>query len=151
MRPAAKYKRRELFETVPKLLVRFVAPHPVAAVDLLGWINCNTVYNILLHRPSADAYAALACLLNSRPVRWWFTRAFNSEERLFPHIQKYQLEQIPLPVAGRRKPAHCRIVPAGPRGGRRGAIDWDGIHAACLAAFGLGRPRALLRSEGSKF
>ncbi len=136
LRPASKYKRRELFETVPKLLVRFVAPHPVAAVDLLGWINCNTVYNILLHRPSADAYAALACLLNSRPVRWWFTRAFNSQERLFPHIQKYQLEQIPLPVldAGNRHIAELSRL--GHAAARQGAIDWDGIHAASLAAFG---------------
>jgi hypothetical protein len=142
--PASKYKRRELFETVPKLLLRFVAPHPVAAVDLLGWINCNTVYNVLLHCPSPDAYAAMACLLNSRPVRWWFTRAFNSQERLFPHIQKYQLEQIPLPVldAGNRHIAELSRL--GHAAARDGAIDWDGIHAASLAAFGEegGRRRA---------
>ena len=117
LQPVAKYKRRELFETVPKLLVRFVAPHPIAAVDLRGWMNCNTVYNIILHRPSPEAYAALACLLNSQPLRWWFARAFNSEERLFPHIQKYQLQQIPLPAPGGHQPAHRRAGPLGP--GRR--------------------------------
>ena len=102
-----------------------------------GWINCNTVYNILLHCPSADAYAALACLLNSRPLRWWFTRAFNSQERLFPHIQKYQLQQIPLPVldAGNRHIAELSRL--GHAAARDGTIDWDGIQAASLAAFGL--------------
>ncbi len=136
LQPAAKYKRRELFETAPKLLVRFVAPHPVAAVDLRGYVSCNTVYNIILRRPSPEAYAALACLLNSRPLRWWFVRAFNSEERLFPHIQKYQLEQIPLPALDGTDRCIAELARLG-QAAADGTIDWEAIHAACLGALGV--------------
>ena len=135
--PAAKYKRRELFETVPKLLVRFVAPYPVAAVDLQGCLNCNTVYNILLHSPSPEAYAALACLLNSRPLRWWFARAFNSEERLFPHIQKYQLQQIPLPALEGTNRHVAELSRLGQAAAADGTIDREAIHTACLGALDL--------------
>jgi hypothetical protein len=137
LQPAAKYKRRELFETVPKLLVRFVAPYPIAAVDLRGCMNCNTVYNVILHRPSPQAYAALACLLNSRPLRWWFARAFNSQERLFPHIQKYQLQQIPLPELDGGSGPMAELARLGQAAAAGGTIDWDAIHAACFGALGL--------------
>jgi hypothetical protein len=135
--PAAKYKRPELFQTVPKLLVRFVAPHPVAAVDLHGYLNCNTVYNVLLHAPSLEAYAALACLLNSRPLRWWFTRAFNSEERLFPHIQKYQLQQIPLPALDTTNRHVAELARLGQVAAAGGTIDREAIHTASLGALSL--------------
>jgi TaqI-like C-terminal specificity domain len=95
--PASKYKTLQLFRTTPKILIRFVAPHPIAAIDVNGYLNFNTVYNVILHEASLDRYAALACLLNSRVVRWWFEQAFNAAEELFPHIQKYQLQGIPLP------------------------------------------------------
>ena len=94
--PASKYKP-QLFADVPRLLLRFVAPYPIAAVDYRGILNFNTVYNVVLHSGGLDEYAALACLLNSSAVRWWFTTAFNAGESLFPHIQKYQLQEIPLP------------------------------------------------------
>ena len=137
LKPVAKYKRRELFETVPKVLMRFVAPHPIAAVDLQGYVHCNTVYAIVLARPSLDAYAALACLLNSRTVRWWFARAFNSEERLFPHIQKYQIERIPLPRLDDGSPSMARLARLGQAAATGHKVDRETIESACLAAFGL--------------
>jgi hypothetical protein len=133
--PAAKYKRRELFQTVPKLLLRFVAPYPVAAVDNFGYANCNTVYNVVLHRPAPGAYAALACLLNSRVVRWWFTRAFSSDEGLFPHIQKYQLAQIRLPLLDGSNAIIAGLARLGDAAA--GQVDREAIEALCLRAFGL--------------
>lgn len=103
--PASKYKPR-LFSTVPRLLLRFVAPYPVAAVDRTGFLNFNTVYNIVLRTGGLDEYAALACLLNSNAVRWWFTTAFNAHETLFPHIQKYQLANVPVPAID----LNCRVI-----------------------------------------
>ena len=137
LKPVAKYKRRELFATVPKLLVRFVAPHPIAAVDLQGYVHCNTVYAVVLARPSPDAYAALACLLNSRPLRWWFARAFNSAEGIFPHIQKYQIARIPLPRLDDGSAAMARLARLGRAAAVGGKFDREAIEAACLAAFGL--------------
>jgi hypothetical protein len=97
LQPESKYKS-SLFVDAPRVLVRFVASHPIAALDTRNTLNFNTVYNVSLRSGGIEEHAALACLLNSRVVRWWFVKAFNSEEGIFPHIQKYQLEKIPLPV-----------------------------------------------------
>ncbi|MCG3179675.1 MAG: hypothetical protein BIFFINMI_02016 [Phycisphaerae bacterium] len=97
LEPIARYKPAALFRTVPKLLLRFVAPHPVAAVDFKGYANFNTVYNGHPPRCREEMCFALAALLNSPLVRWWFRNAYNSDETLYPHIQKYQLDSIPMP------------------------------------------------------
>jgi hypothetical protein len=99
LKPRSRYKDPKLFRTAPKLLVRFVATHPFAAVDEKGVANFNTVYNCMVKAEHAESHSPyfLAALLNSRVVRWWFERAFESDEDLYPHIQKYQLECIPLP------------------------------------------------------
>jgi hypothetical protein len=97
LQPEAKYKS-SLFVDAPRILLRFVAPYPIAALDTRNTLNFNTVYNITLRKGGLEEHAALACLLNSSIVRWWFAKAFNSEEGIFPHIQKYQLGQIPLPT-----------------------------------------------------
>lgn len=96
LNPTSKYKPAELFRRVPKGMVRFVAPHPIAALDTKGVACFNTVYVVHPSRPDLPA-ELLVCLLNSRAVRWWFRNAFNSDEGLFPHIQKYQLDAIPIP------------------------------------------------------
>ena len=124
---------------MPKLLLRFVAPYPVAAVDSLGYVNCNTVYNVVLHDPAPDACAALVCLLNSRVVRWWFSKAFNSEEGLFPHIQKYQLEQIPLPALDYAGGVIGELSRLGHAAGVC-KIDLRRMESLCCEAFGLARP-----------
>jgi len=103
LEPRSRYKAPQLFQRSPKVLVRFVAPHPIAAVDEEGVANFNTVYNLTFRERQADAsYHALAAVLNSRVVRWWFLRAFESDEELYPHIQKYQLEAIPFPATALR-------------------------------------------------
>lgn len=96
LQPPAKYKP-QLFDIVPRIVLRFVAPYPIAAIDRTGFMNFNTVYNVVLHSGGLDECAVLTCLLNSSVIRWWFRTAFNADESLFPHIQKYQLVAIPLP------------------------------------------------------
>jgi hypothetical protein len=95
--PRSRYKPPELFTRTPKLVLRFVAPYPVAAVDTAGVANFNTVYNAHANLGPPDLLYGLAVLLNSSLLRWWFATAFNGEETVFPHIQKYQLDQIPMP------------------------------------------------------
>lgn len=97
LQPRAKYKSPELFLTKPKLLARFVASHPIVAIDEFGYANFNTVYNLTPRHGGMRRLSAIAAILNSEVVRWWFRIAYNSEESIFPHIQKYQLEAIPMP------------------------------------------------------
>ena len=135
LKPVSKYKRRELFATVPKLLMRFVAPHPIAAVDLQGYVHCNTVYAVVLARPSLDAYAVLACLLNSRPVRWWFAPRSTRRRGFFRTFKSTRSSGFPFPASTTAVRRWLACV-AG-RAAAGGRLDREAIEAACLAAFGL--------------
>lgn len=138
LEPRATYKDPALFTTVPKLLVRFVAPHPIAAPDTTGFGNFNTVYNLLPMNGTVASLNALLCLLNSSVVRWWFRVAFNADEALFPHIQKYQLEAIPLPDLDARPELRTALVCMAHEvmSGARPVDDPD-IDRLCATAFGL--------------
>jgi len=93
----SKFKTPEVFLQTPKILIRFVANFPIAALDDAGYYNPNTLYNGHARKGTIlDLRFVLACL-NSALITWWFKLAFLSEENLFPHIQKSQLVRIPLP------------------------------------------------------
>ena len=94
--PTARYKRRELFETVPKLLVRSW-PRIRRGGGMRGYINCNTVYNIVLHDRSPGRLRRVGMSVEQPGDPLVVSKGVQSEESLFPHIQKYQLPQIPLP------------------------------------------------------
>ncbi len=79
----------------PKLVTRFVANELIFAYDDVGYHNTNVVYNIR----SIDKHTNLKCLLallNSALVNFWFKKSFLNYDKLFPHIQKNQLEIIPI-------------------------------------------------------
>jgi type I restriction-modification system DNA methylase subunit len=96
--PKTRYKDSALFRVVPKLLLRFVGSHPIAALDTYGYMNFNTVYNGLLREESQHLANLdfLLALINSSFTGWWFRLVYISEEELFPHIQKYQLASAPI-------------------------------------------------------
>jgi len=97
LEPRSRYKDPDLFLSIPKVLIRFVAKFPVAAIDSYGYANFNTVYNAIPISKDPNLCYQLVCILNSSITRWWFLTAYNTDESLFPHIQKYQLDSIPLP------------------------------------------------------
>jgi hypothetical protein len=135
--PRNRYKRPELFTRTPKLLLRFVAPYPVAAVDTAGVANFNTVYNVLTRADRPDLLYGLAVLLNSSLVRWWFAIAFNGEEAVFPHIQKYQLDQIPVPEMEGTDTELIRLGRVLTE--RMDATDLGRVDQLACAAYGLGK------------
>lgn len=99
----AKFKTPDLFANVPKIVIRFVANDIVAAIDEIGYMNTNGVYNLHPRPPlkPADLWWILA-LLNSVPVSLWFRSVFSNRDKLYPHIQKNQLEAIPIPLLDKR-------------------------------------------------
>jgi hypothetical protein len=113
LEPKAKYKEPSLFTTVPKLLLRFVASHPIATVDTVGYAAFNTVYVGHVRDDRQELCYALAVLLNSPLIRWWFENAYNSTETLFPHIQKYQLDEIPVPDLDKTTQMAAELVQIG--------------------------------------
>jgi hypothetical protein len=79
----------------PKLVTRFVSNDLIFAYDDVGYHNTNVVYNIRPTKNYVDLKYLLA-LLNSALMNFWFKKSFLNEDELFPHIQKNQLEAIPI-------------------------------------------------------
>jgi hypothetical protein len=88
------FKNQTIFNP-PKLVTKFVSNSLIFAYDDVGYHNTNVVYNL----QSIDNHIAmeyLLALLNSRLINFWFESSFLNEDELFPHIQKNQLEAIPI-------------------------------------------------------
>ncbi len=81
---------RELYRE-EKILYRFIARHPIAALDREGMLTLNSI-NFLIP-PSAYSPKVIAMLLNSRLYRLYFEKTFHTIK-----ILRRQLETLPLPL-----------------------------------------------------
>jgi SAM-dependent methyltransferase len=124
--PIAAYRRR-------KVVYRFIAAHPVAAVDCDGRLTLNSANAIAPDDPTLEP-EFLAAALNSAPVRF-----ADRARRSLPRLLRSHLERLPLPradAAGRRCLAQLAAD------GRRDELD-----DLVMGWFGLGpAERALVRS-----
>jgi very-short-patch-repair endonuclease len=94
----SKFKTKELFMNTPKLVTKFTSNEIVFALDNVGYFNTNSVYNCHLKETSLVSYLLLLPILNSKLITFWFNSAFLNIDNLFPHIQKNQLENIPIKI-----------------------------------------------------
>jgi hypothetical protein len=88
------FKTKNIFLTVPKLITKFVSNNLQFALDTVGYCNTNVLYNVHVHKET-DIYFLLG-LLNSKLLNFWFKYMYVNDDKLFPHIQKNQLESIPI-------------------------------------------------------
>ena len=91
----SKFKTREVFENKPKLVTKFCSGEIQFALDEVGYYNTNSVYNCAA--PDQDTAYFLMGVLNCPVCTFWFNVAYMNIDGLFPHIQKNQLESIPVP------------------------------------------------------
>jgi len=91
------FKSPDIFFTVPKLVTKFVSNVLEFALDDVGYCNTNGVYNIHLKNQACD-FSYLLGVLNSKVANFWFRSTYVNDDTIFPHIQKNQLESIPLPA-----------------------------------------------------
>jgi hypothetical protein len=89
------FKTKDIFITVPKLVTKFVSNNIEFALDEIGYYNTNVVYNVQVKK-DINIYFLLG-ILNSSVVNFCFCIVYINEDAVFPHIQKNQLESIPLP------------------------------------------------------
>ena len=61
-------RKKEIFETTPKLLIRYKSKEPIVALDNLGYYTSADFRILLIKRPF-NAYVVLA-LLNSNVIKW---------------------------------------------------------------------------------
>ena len=96
-----KYKTHDIFCKTPKLVTKFCANKINFAIDNIGYCNTNSVYNCKLTELGINNMYYLLAILNSKLTSFWFNTAFMNIDALFPHIQKNQLETIPIPFASK--------------------------------------------------
>ena len=89
---AAILKPAALYQTVPKLLIRFLSSGIVAARDDVGYVTTNLVYHVACGEESGF----LCSILCSRLLNFWYRTAFQNEEVKFPHVQKSHLVRLPI-------------------------------------------------------
>ena len=93
---SSKYKTEDVFCCRPKLLTKFCSNEIKFAIDDLGYCNTNSVYNCAFKRNRDKELFYLLGILNSKLITFWFNTAFLNIDSIFPHIQKNQLESIPI-------------------------------------------------------
>ncbi|HEY2748532.1 MAG TPA: TaqI-like C-terminal specificity domain-containing protein [Polyangia bacterium] len=79
----------------PKVVYRFVAAHPVAAVDRKGRLTLNSANALAFDDPGdfgRDGLDFVAAWLNSSTVRWLHRARF-----AMPRVLRSHLERLPLP------------------------------------------------------
>ncbi len=90
----SKYKTPDVFKA-PKLVTKFCSNKIQFALDDIGYCNTNSIYNCSCNDDKDMKY--LLGILNSKAITFWFNTAYLNIDNLFPHIQKNQLESIPIP------------------------------------------------------
>ncbi|GHV13051.1 hypothetical protein AGMMS49938_06860 [Fibrobacterales bacterium] len=91
-------KTELVYQTIPKLLTKFVSNSLDFTLDEIGYYNTNVVYNVLLKEKSPLRLLFILGLCNSKLINFCFFNTYVNDDKLFPHIQKNQLDSIPIPA-----------------------------------------------------
>lgn len=81
----------EYYRAPIKLVYRFIARYPIVAIDTHGYLTLNSC-NVLVPRFNTISPYYLCAILNSKVVRFYFEKKFDTLK-----VLKSQLEQVPLP------------------------------------------------------
>jgi hypothetical protein len=92
------FKSKEIYLTIPKLVTKFVSNTLDFALDEIGYFNTNVVYNVIPKKGYENNLLFLLGLCNSKLLNFWFFNTYVNDDKLFPHIQKNQLDSIPIPA-----------------------------------------------------
>jgi len=87
-------KSEELWSGDSQLLVRRVAPYPIAAVSSPPMLALNTLY--ILYGEGFNRHS-LCALINSEMFRRIFVQLFAFDDSLFPYLRISQLNFMPIP------------------------------------------------------
>jgi type I restriction-modification system DNA methylase subunit len=81
----------------PKIIMLKTGYKCIAALDTVGHVTMQSVYNLHITRPDI-AYEALLALLNSRFAHWFVYKIFTSYKGLFPQLNQSTIQAIPVPL-----------------------------------------------------
>ena len=89
-------KDAQLYQA-PKIVIVKTGDRCIAALDTLGIVTMQSVYNLHVSCPDL-AHEALLGLLNSRFVRCYIYKTFTAYKLLFPQLNQSTIQSIPVPV-----------------------------------------------------
>jgi len=81
----------------PKIVIVKTGDRCIAALDTIGFVTMQSVYNLHVSCPDL-AHEALLGLLNSRFVRCYLYKTFTAYKHLFPQLNQTTVQSIPIPV-----------------------------------------------------
>jgi type I restriction-modification system DNA methylase subunit len=81
----------------PKIVIVKTGDRCIAALDTVGFVTMQSVYNLHVSCPDL-AHEALLGLLNSRFVRCYIYKTFTAYKHLFPQLNQTTVLSIPVPV-----------------------------------------------------
>ena len=97
-------KSENTYQTTPKLVTKFISNSLDFALDEVGYYNTNVVYNVLIKNEFCQYLKFFLGLCNSKLINFWFFNTYVNDDKLFPHIQKNQLDSIPVILPNDIKP-----------------------------------------------
>ncbi len=81
----------------PKIVIVKTGDRCIAALDSVGIVTMQSVYNLHVSCPDL-AHEALLGILNSRFVRCYIYKTFTAYKHLFPQLNQTTVQSIPVPV-----------------------------------------------------
>jgi len=90
-------KKEAALYCAPKVVMLKTGYRCIAALDEVGYVTMQSVYNLHLNTPRM-AYEALLALLNSRFVYCLVYKTFTSYKGLFPQLNQSTIQDIPVPL-----------------------------------------------------
>jgi len=81
----------------PKIVIVKTGDRCIAALDTVGFVTMQSVYNLHISCPDLT-HEALLGLLNSRFVRCYIYKTFTAYKHLFPQLNQTTVQSIPVPV-----------------------------------------------------
>lgn len=90
-------KRNEKYFINPKLIIRQIGNTPIINIDLKGYYTLNTIYNVITLN-SNYPLKVLFAIINSKVIKYYWSKKFSDSKTLFPKIKKSQLVKIPIKI-----------------------------------------------------
>ncbi|WP_179320365.1 Eco57I restriction-modification methylase domain-containing protein [Winogradskyella helgolandensis] len=88
-------KRDDKYFKNNKIIIRQIGATPVATVDKEGFYLLNTIYSLILKNEEWNLNYLFA-QINSKLIKFYWTKRFSDNKALFPKIKKSQLIEIPI-------------------------------------------------------
>ncbi len=87
---------RDVYQTVPKVLLRQTADHIIATIDYRGVWFGRSIIAILPERESDYGIEYLLGLLNSSYFKWLYQQLVHETGRVFAQVKLSKIEQLPI-------------------------------------------------------